>query len=1295
MNKLLLIGMLSLLISLQLSAQSEDIDPVPIFTSLVVNNYGVNAITVSTSFSGSAADQMEWSLDESVAWNELSTDKEDSLRDGFNIFINIGQLSFGEHTFKLRGRFQSYSTFNTINKVFNCTYGLVLNSIESKTILYPITNENEIAGLAANKIQKSISYSNNNGKQIQNIAIASSPSQKDVIAFTRYDNIGIASTNFLPYVDLLGTADGSYRPDAEDEQNGFYSSPPQSVASSSYPYAKRVYELSPLLRDLEQGAPGEAWQPGSATIKTDYLTNSADEVLYWKVDVDDLILDNYYSENTLFKTKITDENGKVSYIYKDKNDREILKVSMFDDGVENVAVSTYYVYDEKGNLRFVIPPEAVEELGTTTSLTLIPNPTTPTIRSKWITEYKYDGYNRQIEKIMPEEEVVTTVYDPLGRVVLRQDGLFRANNDWLFTKYDKRGRVIMTGSARASGPLTRQQMQDIVTDGIELGTYSLFEERSETGKNYYTNNAIPHIDECDVWTVNYYDDYDFNNDGTDDVTFDNPTDFADADYDEAIGGYNYWIEGHTPFDRVKGKLTKTMVKVFEDIDGVFEGDESYNECPPSPNTLYYHGNVTLTAGFRTVPGQEVFIGPNIVVPTGTGKEPWLESVTFYDDDGRVIQTQSTNHMDMNAVDVASTQYDFSGKVMRTKLEHMKNNVSYALNITNRFTYDHAGRLIKTYQKNHDDSEQLISQNYYNELGQLTQKSLHEDAPGVSTFHQSFNYRYNIRGWLTQVNDPLYLSGDDLFSYKLLYNELNTNISNEQLFNGNISAMLWKYDKGDKIYPEAYSYVYDDLGRLTNANYFTYNSNWVTSNNYKVDELYYDLHGNIQTIRRTDSDGSVIDYLDYDYDQEAPNKLYKVEDTAPSSGDMDFIDGVDLTEEYIYDGNGNMIEDKNKGIDIVYNYLNLPKKITWNDGRKIEWLYSAIGSKLRRAVYSSDGSVEEVTDYVNGFVYESDYTEALPELKFFNFSEGRVVNEGGFDYEYYLKDHLGNVRVSFRGSATAAEIEQADFYYPFGMRERRKVAGDENKELYNGKELVDNHNLFWYHYGARYYDPQLGRWHAMDPVDELNSPYVYSLSDPINFLDPDGRAIERAGKFIFGYEAQNITLKIMNDVISGIDSRIDFQEADEPFSLRTILKPFVSDGFVWGYDKMGGMAQGFGGKLDYNYWQTGKKAFVQKMIVDTKYKGKKLSISSRTKSIGFKDGEVLLTVFFSAMIEKSAYTVPVEVIKYTGKISEIKNLLEGSNYILKQNGRNILDLDGEILSEIPRYEIKIIDEPTLP
>jgi RHS repeat-associated protein len=64
-------------------------------------------------------------------------------------------------------------------------------------------------------------------------------------------------------------------------------------------------------------------------------------------------------------------------------------------------------------------------------------------------------------------------------------------------------------------------------------------------------------------------------------------------------------------------------------------------------------------------------------------------------------------------------------------------------------------------------------------------------------------------------------------------------------------------------------------------------------------------------------------------------------------------------------------------------------------------------------------------------------------------------------------------------------------------------GEGNKYLYNGKELVDKFDLSWYHYGARYYDPILGRWIEMDPADEHHSPYVYVGDDPIQNIDRDG------------------------------------------------------------------------------------------------------------------------------------------------------------------------------------------------
>ena len=143
------------------------------------------------------------------------------------------------------------------------------------------------------------------------------------------------------------------------------------------------------------------------------------------------------------------------------------------------------------------------------------------------------------------------------------------------------------------------------------------------------------------------------------------------------------------------------------------------------------------------------------------------------------------------------------------------------------------------------------------------------------------------------------------------------------------------------------------------------------------------------------------------------------------------------------------------------------------------------------------------------------------LEFIHTTEGRIVpytiNEPTYigtvteyRYEYFLKDHLGNIRVAFTddGSGNAKELSE-DSYYPFGMT----MAGlsyvsdaPTNKYKYNVKELQDDYNLNLYDYGARFYDPQIGRFTSVDPLAELfalQSPYVYAANNPILFIDKNG------------------------------------------------------------------------------------------------------------------------------------------------------------------------------------------------
>ncbi len=472
-------------------------------------------------------------------------------------------------------------------------------------------------------------------------------------------------------------------------------------------------------------------------------------------------------------------------------------------------------------------------------------------------------------------------------------------------------------------------------------------------------------------------------------------------------------------------------------------------------------------------------------------------------------------------DVVYTNYNFTGQVTQTTILH-NHGQSNQIKLATAYEYDHQGRPVKETLKVNQEDDITLAAWKYNQLGEQVVKYLHGSSSG-SNFNQQVDYTYNEKGWLRRQNsiaDP----GRDLFTQELRYSD-----SGSGYYNGNIRQTGWL---STGSIAKNYTFSYDSLSRLKTALYADGISDGHFNTGYS-----YDANGNISTLSRK-ADNVEIDALGYFYLNNG-NKLQSVTDGGTNDGYFA------VAEDYTYDANGNMNSDPSKGTTIKYNYLNLPKEVSFGANDNLRYTYDATGNKLTKTV-ELDGNAEiGRTDYSGSFLYENN------DLKAIFTSEGRIIpfdNNGEvvYKFEYSLKDHLGNSRVVFSGHSNGMpEVMQVTDYYPFGliMNQQNYFADGvlDNKYLYNGKELQDDelagNSLGWYDYGARFYDAELGRWHVVDPMAKERywlTPYNYVQNNPLLRIDPDGRLddiidIEKSSGKI------NVTQAAGDDVVRLVDN----------------------------------------------------------------------------------------------------------------------------------------------------------------
>lgn len=978
---------------------------------------------------------------------------------------------------------------------------LPINYIRTWEALGPYTNSADVITAGYQHVKQTTSYLDGLGRPLQTVVRQASPgsSPRDAVAPLRYDDFGREAYKFMPYVATV--SDGSFHANPFVEQKAYlgtqYANPAEQVF-----YSKINFEASPLNREEKSMAPGNSWAGNNVGIEKKYLVNVPnDAVVVWNITNNALTYtgnDEFtnipiaagspYAAGELYKNVKLDEDGNATVEYKDKQGLIILKKLQ----VGNIAADysgyagflcTYYVYDKLGNLRFVIPPKAVEAIRPSWVLT-----GASTVINELCFRYEYDHRGRTIAKKVPGSGWVYMVYDMLDRLVFIQDANLRGRSQWLTTLYDPFDRQVITGITTWGGTpaalqsvVTTQTTTPAIPPGLESDK-TFFQ--LTTGDHQATNSItmIPGFEA--VGSSGFSASILSENAGT--VGIEGVT----INKNPIPNGASFIALNITYYDSYAW-TNKNYISTYNgQLDaGATPYTDAHPETLPSVASQRTTGLVT---GIKT----RVLKDPNNL---SIGQ--WLSRVNFYDEKARIIQVQSDNHK--NDQDILTSLYNFSGKVICTYLVHKNPDAGSATTrVKTSFYYDHGGRLLKTWKTVNDETAKkaLIANNEYDEMGQLKKKELGlQKDPSTGNYIagqpvEKLNFAYHVRGWLKGINQD-YVANESSGNGRWFGMELNYDwgFQNNQL-SGNIAGVKWR-SAGDGE-RRAYGYTYDQINRLIGGDFSQYaGSAYAENNNINFDVSLgdaatstpaYDENGNIMAMKQwglTVNSSSKIDDMRYIYHTNT-NKLQRVTDAGTGTAAQklgDFIDKNTGTDDYGYDKNGNLITDLNKGLSgdiginpagagaIEYNHLNLPWKIAVkNDAGTAEkgtitYIYDALGIKLQKITEDksiSGKTITTTTDYMSGMLYESKTTVGgtpppgpqdnyQARLQFIAHEEGRIryipaegATPASFAYDYFVKDHLGNVRMVLTDEIkkaqylasmeTASRTQEEQLFYNVGQ-----------------------------------------------------------------------------------------------------------------------------------------------------------------------------------------------------------------------------------------------------------------------
>jgi len=381
-----------------------------------------------------------------------------------------------------------------------------------------------------------------------------------------------------------------------------------------------------------------------------------------------------------------------------------------------------------------------------------------------------------------------------------------------------------------------------------------------------------------------------------------------------------------------------------------------------------------------------------------------------------------------------------------------------------------------------------------------------------------------------------------------------------LYNGNIASATYSIKP---LAPNTigYTYVYDQLNRVVSEKAFkgidTVHNLWAAGdsiNDFR-EKVNYDENGNILMYLRHGNSAvgpTQMDSLTYHYTK-GKNQLAQINDAVSSTNYPVDIDNETSERNYQYNKLGELAKDSAGGLDtITWTIYGKIKKIKKYTGDSIIFFYDPMSDRLEKRYYHSTTSdttkyIKDVQKNILAIYDRKKDTVRLTEWDIYgakrvgsvdtilrmqkpNIGVGTVdsltINYLEGQKQYELNNHLGNVLATISDKKIPVDtvitdtlakyylplIINAQDYYPYGMEEPGRtylLNGDSSyRYAFNGKEKTNEiyGKADAYDYGARMYDPRVGRFFSIDPWTDRypsQSPYVYINDNPIALVDFNG------------------------------------------------------------------------------------------------------------------------------------------------------------------------------------------------